>query len=111
MVDFDAFAIFKRHFLRYSQCSFMGAFGGDTLKPLNIMSTDPEVEMLARPKPKKQKTLTTRGKNGSVNGKTSALSSSQAYPMGFGKAVAHVYKTIAKNSAIARCLPKWGKRL
>ena len=90
----------------------MENYGATSAKPIDVCSDVPEVELLAAGMPtKKLETLASKGKNGSVNGKSSALTASQAYPPKFGKRVASVYRTIQKRRAVSEKLPKWSSAL
>lgn len=62
------------------------------VKPIKIYSTNAAVQSLYRQKAPGQTSLVTRSKRG-VTGKPKALKASQAYPPGFGVAVAdmHLY--------------------
>ena len=68
---------------------WMGAWGGETPKPLRLWSTAPWISKLCtrKPPPSAIGKLTTRGPDGSVTGGP-CLRDSAAYPSAFGKAIA-----------------------
>ena len=81
--------------LKHKVTCYMGAYGGDTVKPLSIWSTTSKVARLwtKKPKMKKAKKLSTTRAHG-VDGNKKELKASQAYPLAFGKAVAAIFQAL-----------------
>eukprot|EP00969_Alexandrium_andersonii_P341546 15097199-Alexandrium_andersonii.AAC.1 len=73
--------------------TYMGNFGGDTAKPMDLVSTFPYIGALAGKKPPPtQNSLVTRSKNGTaITGKGAELTASAAYTLPFGKAYANAF--------------------
>ena len=111
MQDFEPFATFRRFCLPYSGCVPLGAYGADTLKPIDVCSDCKEVTVLVCKKPRHglKQLASTDKKTGVVNGKSKLLAKSQAYPPRFGKAVASLYRDIMAKNTIKRVFPEWAK--
>ena len=78
--------------------TFHGAFGAETLKPLQILSTSRRISLLVRPKPpcfqqqgNDSEGLVSRSENGQFTGRKENLFQSQAYTPVFGRAVIEVF--------------------
>ena len=73
--------------------TFHGAFGAETLKPLQILSTSRRISLLVRPKPpcfqqnNDSEGLVSRSEDGQFTGRKENLVQSQAYTAVFGRAV------------------------
>ena len=94
---FEPYATFASFALKHTVRTFLGAFGAGTPKPIIVDSDRPEVTQLLRSEPKHGQRLAehvSKGGKKRVNGKKKALSESQAYPVGFGVAVAKLFKQI-----------------
>lgn len=113
MKDFEPFATFRRECLPCHAGIPLGAYGGETLKPIDVCSDCEEVALLVRPRPSHslKRLASFDKKKGAVNGKRCELSKSQAYPKKFGLAVAQVYKTIRKKQVVRVKFPSWAKDL
>lgn len=76
------------------------AFGSDSMKPLQILSSSNIIEVLRRPKPREaSKSLTRHGAHG-YTGIKNRLRLSQAYTPMFGRAVADMIKTHLTTRAV-----------
>ena len=78
--------------MTFSQSTYLGAFGAPSVKPIMLFGSSDGIKALARSRPTGLLKLT-RKENGRVNGDATALRASQAYPRGFGTAVAKVINT------------------
>lgn len=79
--------------LRYTSCmrtvTWLGAFGGDTPKPLQLMHTHSHYRWLRTGRPEMQgRRLATRLPGNRYRGNVDALRASSGYPLRFGQAVA-----------------------
>jgi hypothetical protein len=78
-----------KHCLQHKVLTYMGKFGAESAKPVLIWSSVPEVMQLKRKRPVDLDKLTIKDGD-RVTGINSKLRHSQAYPPGFGEAVAQV---------------------
>jgi hypothetical protein len=91
--------------LKYTIRTWLGAFSASTPKPIDVLSTDKEIETLRRPEPKDLQLLCKPCKTG-LRGKKKAMTESQAYPLEFGRHVAKLYKTVIKKGKLKTILPR-----
>ena len=80
----------------WQQQVWLKAFGSRTMKPLTIWCSSPIVQHLHRPKPPPGLRLSVPAHCGGVNGDTKNLKGSAAYPVGFGRAVAALMRSLAR---------------
>jgi len=76
--------------LLFCTCTWLGAFGCETPKPIKVWATVKDVVALKRPRPEDKTTLVKKS-NGRTYGKPDELKQSSAYPIRFGLAVANLY--------------------
>ncbi len=71
--------------------TYMGAFGGESCKPLNFWGSWIHARSLSRKMPRDKTQLSSK-KGAWTQGKPDALTSSSAYPENFGAAIAKVFE-------------------
>jgi len=91
-----------RALMPYKARTFLGSYGADTAKPIDVWCTSPKVRKLQRKMRSHSKKLFKVNKNGGVDGIHDALKASQAYPRAFGIAVAQVFQELAEEDAMTR---------
>ena len=67
--------------------TYLGSFGGETVKPLSLFTTWRQIEELQCEKPRCESTLTTRDDSGAFTGRKDELYKSQQYTVAFGRRV------------------------
>ncbi|CAL1159199.1 unnamed protein product [Cladocopium goreaui] len=67
--------------------TYLGSFGGETVKPLSLFTTWRQIEELQCEKPRCDSTLTTRDDSGAFTGRKDELYKSQQYTVAFGRRV------------------------
>ena len=72
--------------------TYLGSFGAETPKPLQVWTTCPELRTLCRPKPSNLPgTLVSKGPDGQFTGLKGPLQESGIYPRAFGAEVADLF--------------------
>ena len=99
MSEFSPMREFISSCMPYSCHTFLGAFGASTPKPVVIRSSTQHIAGLARKRPRDLETLA-ETKDGKVNGKSSQLKQSAAYPKAFGEAVATIVKKVFEDPSL-----------
>jgi len=94
---FSPMSYFIASCLLFSTITWLGAFGAETSKPINVWSTCAAVKSLKKSIPRGLKRLCTK-KQGRTYGKTDDLTESSAYPEKFGRAVANLYSELLNTS-------------
>ena len=97
MRHFTPFRELLKSCLPHETTSYLGHedFGGESPKPITLHSDTERIAELKRKPPMSTTVrLASKSADGSVNGKTALLTSSSAYPRGFGRAVASLMKSL-----------------